>query len=136
LIDAVILIVISLPAVWLMLDGTEILVNRIGAPVELSLTLEAISGIYYVGFTGLRGQTPGKIVMKTLVVDWDNGRVPSWPQAFIRWGVIAAVGAVPTFGLLIYVMYGWLLFDKHRQGLHDKAARTLVLDLRPRLHDL
>ncbi|MDJ0961360.1 MAG: RDD family protein [Acidimicrobiia bacterium] len=137
LIDAVILLVISLPAVALILGGGNVFdTDASGIPIELSLTLEVISGVYYVGFTGLRGQTPGKMVMKTQVVDWDRGRVPSWTQAFIRWGVIAAVGAVPVFGLMIFAMYAWLLFDKRRQGLHDKAAKTLVVDLRPRIEDL
>ena len=130
-IDAIILIVISLPVVVLLLGGEDLFGGAGGVPVELSLTLEVISGVYYVVFTALRGQTPGKIVMKMRVVDWDRGRIPSWIQAFIRWGIVAAVGAIPVFGLLIFVMYGWLLFDKRRQGLHDKAARTLVLDIRP-----
>lgn len=136
LIDAVILIVISLPAVVLLLGGQDVFAADGVVPTELSLTLEVISGVYYIVFTGLRGQTPGKVVMKMRVVDWDRGRIPSWMQAFIRWGVVAAVGAIPVVGVLIFVMYGWLLFDKRRQGLHDKAARTLVLDLRPRIVDL
>jgi len=134
LIDAAILVLISLPAVVLILGGTEVFDREAaGIPTELSLTLEVISGVYYVVFTALRGQTPGKMLMKMRVVEWDRGHIPSWMHSFIRWGVVAAVGAVPVFGILIFVIYAWLLFDKRRQGLHDKAARTLVLDLRPRL---
>jgi uncharacterized RDD family membrane protein YckC len=132
----VILVVISLPAVALILGGQDLFASEGIVPTELSLTLEVISGVYYVVFTALRGQTLGKIVMKMRVVDWDRGRIPSWMQSFIRWGAVAAVGAIPVLGVLIFVMYGWLLFDKRRQGLHDKAARTLVLDLRPLMGDV
>lgn len=133
-IDAIILIVISVPVVALLLGGDDLFGGEGGVPAELSLTLEVISGVYYVAFTALVGQTPGKMVMKMRVVDWDKGRIPSWMASFIRWGIVAAVGAIPVFGLLIFVMYAWVLFDKRRQGLHDKAARTLVLDVRPSIN--
>jgi uncharacterized RDD family membrane protein YckC len=131
LIDFIILFVMSLPFAVLFL-GTDWLSN-VEVPLELSITLEVISGVYYVVPTARRGQTLGKMVARTKVVDIDRGEIPTWTASFIRWAIPAAVGSIPVVGLAVVVVYAWLLWDRRNQGLHDKAARTIVLDVRPRV---
>ena len=127
-IDVVILVVLSLPAVLTIIALEE--PGSTGFPWAATVALQAIGGVYFVVFIALRGQTIGKICARTRVVDVDTGRVPSWTAAFVRWAVPAAVATIPVFGVAVLIVYAWLLWDPRRQGLHDKAARTLVVDTR------
>ena len=127
-IDVLILIVLSLPAVLLIVALEE--PGTAGFPTSATLALQGVTGVYFVVLTAVRGQTVGKALARTRVVDLETGRIPTWTASFIRWAVPAAVAAVPVVGLAVLVVYGWLLVDPQRQGLHDKAARTLVVDSR------
>lgn len=86
-----------------------------------------IFGVYQVAFTALRGQTIGKIVVRTKVIDAESGALPGWQSSFIRWGAPASLATIPWLGYVSMFMYAWLLRDIRRQGLHDKVARTLVI---------
>lgn len=76
---------------------------------------------YFVLFTGIKGQTPGKWTAGIIVVDRD-GRVPGVGVAIPREMVGRFVSTV-SFGLGLL----WLLFDTNRQGWHDKIAGTFVV---------
>lgn len=88
--------------------------------------LPILAGIAYeVCFVALKGQTPGKMAMKIKIVSADNGGLPSWGAAAGRW-VIPAIGYIVLVlpGLLVHAS---LLWDRRRQGWHDKAVKTLVV---------
>ena len=89
------------------------------------------SAVYTVVMIGLRGATLGKMIVGVKVTQRDRDVRPSWGQAVLRW----AATDVPSL-LLSLVSAGWLyslldslwcLWDKQRQCLHDKAARTVVV---------
>lgn len=87
-----------------------------------------VAGVYSVAFVSIRGQTPGKILVRTKVVDATTRQIPSITAAVIRYAVPVAVTFVPVIGgLLGLLVYAWLLWDPQRQGIHDKAANTLVV---------
>ena len=108
-----------------------VLVN-LDQPVAAALSTAAYL-TYEVVLVVLRGQTLGKIALGTRVVDLATGRIPTTWQAATR-------GVVPLAGVLVDVafdiaavgifwvlaVYGSLLFDDRRRGLHDKAAGTVV----------
>ena len=99
-------------------------------PAAYRLTSLAIGASYQIFFVKLRGQTFGKMIARIKVVDDDSGRLTNWSNATIRWLIPGAAGF--NSGLAIFawpVIYGWLLFDVKRQGIHDKVARTVVIDL-------
>jgi uncharacterized RDD family membrane protein YckC len=98
-------------------------------PMSLRLGTLAVTSLYMVAFVAWRGQTPGKMAVATRIVDAETGVTPSVAQAVIRWGVPGLLGLLPTAGLLVFVVYLWLTWDPNRQGLHDKAARTLVVNV-------
>jgi uncharacterized RDD family membrane protein YckC len=82
---------------------------------------------YRVGMTAWRGMTVGKWLCRIRVVcqeDWQ--RPPNLSRAFARWMVPQAAGILPLPGTGI-LAYAWLLKDRHSQGAHDKAARTVVV---------
>ncbi|MEW5934967.1 MAG: RDD family protein [Bacillota bacterium] len=79
------------------------------------------SPAYSVLFTGLVGQTPGKMAVGIRVVLAD-GRVPGVGRAFLR----EVVGKFLS-GLVLCVGYLWMLWDAERQCWHDKLAGTRVV---------
>lgn len=102
-----------------------------------------------------RGHTPGMAVLGIEAVDARTGAVPGLPRALVRWFVpVAALGtavlvvqllggglgtplderpawfplaATLANGAVVVALYRGLWRDPRRQGLHDKAAGTLLL---------
>ena len=69
--------------------------------------------------------TPGKMVLDMRLVDLKTGGRPSFLQYLIRY--FAYFVALLPFGLGIL----WVAVDKNKQGLHDKLAKTLVVERDP-----
>ncbi|HVM03439.1 MAG TPA: RDD family protein [Acidimicrobiales bacterium] len=91
---------------------------------------------YVVGLTVLRGQTLGKMALGTRVVDAGTGALPTLWQASTRTivplaGLVVdvALGTAAVGAFWVLVVYGWLLVDDRRRGLHDRAAGTVVMDV-------
>ena len=104
------------------------------AAVGISLAPVAIELLYEVPLTATRGQTLGKMALKIRVVQADNGLVPGWGKSAGRWLVPAIPGLVElirpslwSVGLLSFLVYASLTWDKARQGWHDKAVKTFVV---------
>ena len=90
------------------------------------LLLPLLAGVAYeVVFVALKGQTPGKMATQIKVVRADNGQNVTWAAAFGRWA-IPVVGYIAMIipGLLVHASLTW---DDRRQGWHDKAVKTLVV---------
>lgn len=65
--------------------------------------------------------TPGKKMMSAIIVDARTGNKPSTSQFIWRYfGYFVA--AIPFF-----VGFLWIIFDKRKQGWHDKLAGTVVI---------
>jgi uncharacterized RDD family membrane protein YckC len=79
------------------------------------------SVLYYVLFTGLKGQTPGKMALGIRVVGPDGGP-PGAVRAFVR----EVVGKFLS-SLILCLGYLWMLWDEKRQCWHDKLASTVVV---------
>lgn len=82
--------------------------------------------LYFTAFLALwRGQTPGKRALGLRVIRLD-GRPIGWWIAFERFGGYAASFSIGLLG------FAQILWDRNRQGLHDKAVETVVIrDLVP-----
>ena len=76
--------------------------------------------LYGVVGSSLNGQMVGNLVMGVRVVKADGGRV-SFSRAAAR-----MLGAYLS-GLLLFLGFFWAIFDKRRQGWHDKLAGTVVV---------
>lgn len=89
---------------------------------EVAIRDIAIVLAYFVLPTSIWGKTPGKWAAGIVVVDRE-GYVPGLPLAIPR--EIGGRGvAVATAGL----GFVWMLFDRKKQGLHDKIAGTYVVN--------
>ena len=100
-------------------------------PVGYSLVITALVLVYEVWMIAAKGQTLGKMATRIKVIRTDNGEVPGMSRSFIRWllpGIFIVAGMfIWVFEFIAAVIYLYLLWDRNRQGLHDKAAGTLVV---------
>lgn len=107
----------------------DVLIGRFmtsqGLSGVVATALAGISGTLVItayGVVGwsLNGQTVGNLVMGVRVVKADGGRV-SFSRAATR-----MLGAYLS-GFLLLLGFFWAIFDKRRQGWHDKLAGTVVV---------
>jgi uncharacterized RDD family membrane protein YckC len=85
--------------------------------------------VYEVTLTALRGQTLGKMAMGIVVVGGEDGALPGWGKAIIRWALPHLMFLIPMIGWLAgLATWVSLTWDDRRQGWHDKAAATVVIN--------
>ena len=99
-------------------------------PAAVLIVQGLVAAAYYIGFTVSRGQTPGKMLIGTRVVMERTGQIPGLRPSALRWVVPGLFAFLPGVSVVAAVIYGWLLFDSRRRGLHDKAAKTVVVHAR------
>ena len=99
-------------------------------PTSVRVVQGFVAAAYYVGFTASRGQTPGKMLIGTRVVMERTARIPGLGPSTLRWAVPGVFVFLPGVSVIAAVIYGWLLVDSQRRGLHDKAAKTVVVHAR------
>lgn len=88
------------------------------------------TGLYFTTFLAFwRGQTPGKRLLGMRVVRLDGKPMTLW-ASFERFGGYAA--SIFT-GLLGFIQ---ILWDRNRQGMHDKIVETVVVRLIPGIEEL
>ncbi len=79
-----------------------------------------LSLVYFTYFHGATGQSIGKGLLKIKAIQ-TSGEPLNFKIAFIRWG------GYFISGLAMYLGFLWVLFDKNKQGWHDKIAGTYVV---------
>lgn len=108
--------------------GTESAIIGLYALFSVFLLIVLFGLGYEASFIALRGQTLGKMATNVKVVRADNGQLVGWGKSIGRWIIPILLLAIPFIGwilaLLVYISTIW---DKTRQGWHDKAAGTLVI---------
>lgn len=86
--------------------------------------------LYPVWFIGRSGQTPGmqQLDIRLFQIDGEgNLTEPSWWRA---WGRAVMAFACWLLAIAWLLDYLWPLGDRRHQCIHDKAARTVAVDLR------
>jgi uncharacterized RDD family membrane protein YckC len=97
--------------------GTNYVCNATGPGILIYLGL----GLVYFVLMWSRGATLGQRALKLRVVDATSGSLLSIGRCVIRY-VGFCISAIPlTIGLI------WAGVDSHKQGWHDKMARSVVL---------
>ena len=80
----------------------------------IALLLTIALWIRYMG-------TPGKLLLGCQVVDADTGEPITIKQAIIRYlGYFVSI-------LSLFIGFLWVVWDKRKQGFHDKMANTVVV---------
>ncbi len=85
------------------------------------LLIWGLSVAYGVLFTGLRGQTLGKMLLRIQVVD-ANGNIPPWHRVIVRELVGKFISEV-----ILWVGYLWIGFDQNKRGWHDYLGGSYVV---------
>jgi uncharacterized RDD family membrane protein YckC len=68
-----------------------------------------------------KSATPGKMALNMKVVDVDTGEKLSVGQSIGRYFAYIPAMAILMIGII------WVVFDKRKQGWHDKLAKTVVI---------
>jgi uncharacterized RDD family membrane protein YckC len=75
-----------------------------------------------------RGQTIGKVVVKTKIVD-GKGNIPSFGKLlFLRYLVLGLVGQIPFVGILLCFVDAMFIYGPERRCIHDYLAGTWVVE--------
>ncbi|MFC8421364.1 RDD family protein [Streptomyces sp. NPDC057236] len=106
-------------------DGDEI---NVGNSFTQSLIAAALYIAYDTFMTARNGQTLGKKWLRMRVADLADGSNPSVQTALIRALVLWLPFAFCCACVWTVIAGGWSFFDRpYKQGLHDKAAKTVVV---------
>ncbi|MFJ4715705.1 RDD family protein [Streptomyces sp. NPDC088785] len=106
-------------------DGDSI---NAGKQAGSSILTAVLYIAYDVFLTARTGQTLGKRLMKLRVANLDNGATPNMQANLIRALVLWVPFAFCCACIWTAICGGWSFFDKpYKQGLHDKAAKTVVV---------
>ncbi len=93
-----------------------------------NICVTAVAFVYETVMIARLGRTVGKIAFGTRVVRVVDGERPGWSESVMRALVPLSLGAIPRVGVFLGVLvYSIALWNPLRQGLHDKAAGTLVV---------
>lgn len=121
LIDIVILIAITFPMLYMIYGETlyyseEFILG--GADFMISYLMPFVATILFWMY---KSATPGKMVVKAIIVDAKTGNAPTIKQSIIRYfGYI--VSMIP-----LCLGFIWVCWDSKKQGWHDKMAGTVVI---------
>lgn len=85
-----------------------------------------VSNLYFWILTYFYGKTLGKQFFGLEVIDIKTNSKPSLGKAFLR----EVVGKFIA-GISLGLGFAWILWDKKRQGWHDKMANSLVVEVKP-----
>jgi len=77
--------------------------------------------IYFIGFWTWRGQTPGKMILKIKIVKGDGN-----PIDIVR-AILRYIGYLVST-VIAFIGHFMIIWDRRKQGLHDKIARTYVVN--------
>ncbi|GAA3234059.1 RDD family protein [Nonomuraea helvata] len=95
-------------------------------PVEHTFLAGLVAFLYFWLLHAFwNGQTLGKRLFGMRVVQERGARI-TVSQAAVRQAVASALVWLCCVGMLVDL--GWILFDPRKQALHDKVARTVVVN--------
>ncbi|MFJ8711687.1 RDD family protein [Streptomyces violaceus] len=121
--------------VWLItwgFDVNEYDVDSDRIEVGKSFWQSGVAAVLYIAYdtvlTARTGQTLGKKLLHLRVANLDNGDTPSAQNSLMRAAVLWIPFAFCCACVWTAVCGGWSFFDRpYKQGLHDKAAKTVVV---------
>jgi len=97
-----------------------------------SVGQSVIAAVLYIAYDTVMisrsGQTLGKKWLRMRVANLDNGATPSVQTTLARSAVLWLPFAFCCACIWTAICGGWSFFDRpYKQGLHDKAAKTVVV---------
>ncbi len=124
IIDNIIVMAITVPMLMLIYGSGYLLDQNFikgGWDVFFSYIFPAVA---IISFWIYKSATPGKMAIRTRIVDARTGKKPSTAQ-FVGRYFAYFVSMIP-----LLLGFLWVAFDKRKQGWHDKLANTVVIVIR------
>ena len=81
-----------------------------------------------------RGQTVGKLAVKTQIVSDNDELVPLWKIFLIRYLAFWCIGMIPVAGRFLSIADATMIFRSNHKCLHDELAGTKVVMLTTPAH--
>lgn len=100
-------------------SSTEVVISLVNSLVFYILLLKVIYQTFFVWYYGA---TIGKLVLKIRVISYLDIENPNLLVSFLR-AIIRTAGE-----MIFYVTYIPAIFTPSKQALHDKVAKTLVIN--------
>jgi uncharacterized RDD family membrane protein YckC len=121
LVDSLLMLLLLVPLGMLffldeLMAGQEQLDSGINALINYVLPIAIV-----LAFWVYKSATPGKMMLKAIIVDADTLQKPEMWQWIVRY-----LGYYVS-GLLLMLGFLWVAWDPRKQGFHDKLARTVVI---------
>jgi uncharacterized RDD family membrane protein YckC len=98
----------------------DIILGNLRITQYASFIFSLVTLVYFMYFWSFLGYTPGKFLLGLKIVRRDGSKL-TLGRAFLRF-IGYWVSAIPLFFGFI-----WIIFDRRRQGWHDKLADTQVI---------
>lgn len=115
-------------------EGMQALMNNVPEMnVLIAMVLLLVIAVAQTALIIKRGQSIGKLILGTRIVDQESGIRPNAMNTFVlRSFVIGLLYNLPFIGMIIMVAdLAMLVFSPERISLHDRLAKTLVVEARP-----
>lgn len=124
IIDNILLSLVTIPLLY-MYYGQNYFITQAkngiaagGVDVLLSYVFPVVA---IITFWIYKSATPGKMMIHAKIVDAETLQPTTSKRLFIRYfGYIVCI-------FTLFLGFVWIAFDKKKQGLHDKMARTVVI---------
>ena len=91
------------------------------SPVGGLVAVYLVSPLYFVLFTGFKGQTLGKMALGVRIVNV-SGEAPGFWRAVLR----EIIGKLVS-GVAMLLGYLWIGWDSHKRGWHDHIGGTYAV---------
>ncbi len=102
-----------------------IVANLVGGGIGLGVFV-ALHGY----LLATRGQTIGKVVMKTKIVTESGEQLPFAELYLKRYFILQAISLIPFVGMFVGIIDALFIFRSNRKCLHDDIAGTKVIKIK------
>lgn len=130
LVDGVIALVVTVPLGMVTGYWSEAFAGEVSFAQSLAISIAAFMA--FVGLHGYwlakHGQTIGKRVVGTRIVNADDEQLPSFQRLLaLRYGVVSLASLIPVAGSFLALIDVLFIFRADRRCLHDLIAGTKVI---------
>jgi len=129
--DGIIMMIIQLPVIFLVMGGLEQLSQGGGLTLGQTVGFFLFHLVVFAAVNGWllfkRGQTVGKMVAGTRIVDLSGNLRPFSIVFFVRYALVGAVANIPIAGGLFSLIDVLFIFRNDKRCIHDLLAGTKVV---------
>lgn len=121
ILDNILILLLTIPLLFA-IYGQSVILSENGAQGPLNILISyVLPAVLIIMFWQYKQATPGKMIFNAKIVDAKTGEKPTAGQWAIRY-----IGYIPS-AIVLGLGFLWVVWDKKKQGWHDKMAGTVVV---------